>query len=72
MKYMALQSCVDPSTGFKLLKGQLVTFDVRLEFYPSMPDSCFQIITPTTKTHIPLTELVVEGFDAPFPVDFTF
>lgn len=73
MDYMAVKSCVDSSTGYKLLKGQVVTYDARLCYYPVVPDSCFQIIMHTSNhSTIPLTELLITGMDAPFPSEYTF
>lgn len=72
MQYMALRSCLDPVTRKQLLKGQVLSYDIRLYDYPVIPEDCFQIVLVGTSHPVPLCERLTYGFDTFDKSKYTF
>lgn len=72
MQYMALRSCLDPVTRKQLLKGQVVSYDIRLYDYPAIPEDCFKIVLVGTSYPVPLCERLTYGFDTSDNAKYTF
>ena len=72
MQYMALRSYVDPITRKQLLKGQVVSYVIRLSDYPAVPEDFFQIVMTTPLDLTPLCERLTYGFDTTDNAKYTF